>query len=68
MPSATWSMRFFSRPIQTATPIAIALVSATSIQRPTGLVALSRPSEMPLFCGVGEVEDRQQHELVADAG
>ena len=49
MPSAIWSMRFFSRPIHTATPIAIADVSATSIQRPTGFVALSRPSEMPLF-------------------
>jgi len=25
-------------------------VSATSIQRPTSVVALSSPSEMPLFC------------------
>src|SRR5690242_8029683 len=49
MPSAAWSIRFLSRPIQIATPTAIAVVSPTSIQRPRGLVALSRPSEMPSF-------------------
>ena len=50
IPSAIWSTRFFSRPIQIATPMAMMLVSATSIQRPTGLVAFRRPSEMPSFC------------------
>ena len=40
----------WQRPIQIATPMAIAEVRPTSIQRPTGLVALSRPSEMPSFC------------------
>ena len=47
IPSATLSARFVSRPIHTPTAIAMAEVNATSIQRPTGLVALRSPSEIP---------------------
>ena len=60
-PSAIWSTRFFSRPIQTATPTAIARGQRDQHPAADAVVALNRPSEMPLFCGVGEVEDRQQY-------
>ena len=35
--------------IQTATAMAMAAVSATKSQRPVGVVALSKPNEIPLF-------------------
>jgi hypothetical protein len=49
IPSAAWSIRLFSRPIHTATPTAIAEVTATRTQRIESLEAWNSPREMPWF-------------------